>query len=145
MINVARRLDSLEKSQDRNQILPLARNDSFLLAAIPNVCPPLSLRLDIELPISCSGLLFSNSKPICPSVGANFIQKPNKFLENVFESADAPEELHFAKGTTTLGFVFDQGIVITVDSRSTQGDYIGEKNLLSLFLSSTVSSPCPGP
>ena len=33
--------------------------------------------------------------------------------------------LSFAKGTTTLAFRFQGGIVVSVDSRSTQGPYIG--------------------
>lgn len=38
---------------------------------------------------------------------------------------DGKQELKFAKGTTTLGFKFKTGVVIAVDSRSTQGSYIG--------------------
>ena len=34
--------------------------------------------------------------------------------------------IKFAKGTTTLGFKFQGGVVISVDSRSTQGPYIGK-------------------
>jgi 20S proteasome subunit beta 5 len=37
---------------------------------------------------------------------------------------DTHQELKFAKGTTTLAFKFDHGIVVAVDSRSTQGAYI---------------------
>jgi hypothetical protein len=33
--------------------------------------------------------------------------------------------LQFSKGTTTLGFKFQGGVIISVDSRSTQGSYIG--------------------
>lgn len=33
-----------------------------------------------------------------------------------------------AHGTTTLAFVFGEGVVVTVDSRSTQGPYIGKDN-----------------
>ncbi len=33
--------------------------------------------------------------------------------------------LQLAKGTTTLGFKFQGGVIISVDSRSTQGSYIG--------------------
>lgn len=31
------------------------------------------------------------------------------------------------KGTTTLAFVFDQGIIVAVDSRASMGSYIGIK------------------
>ena len=37
---------------------------------------------------------------------------------------DAHQELKFAKGTTTLAFKFDHGIIVAVDSRSTQGAYV---------------------
>ena len=37
---------------------------------------------------------------------------------------DHHQELKFAKGTTTLAFKFDHGIVVAVDSRSTQGPYV---------------------
>ena len=33
--------------------------------------------------------------------------------------------LQFSKGTTTLGFKFQGGVIVSVDSRSTQGSYIG--------------------
>ena len=33
--------------------------------------------------------------------------------------------MKFAKGTTTLAFKFQGGIIVSVDSRSTQGPYIG--------------------
>ena len=32
-------------------------------------------------------------------------------------------------GTTTLGFVFQHGVIIAVDSRATMGAYIGTKDL----------------
>ena len=34
-------------------------------------------------------------------------------------------DFQFSKGTTTLGFKFQGGVIISVDSRSTQGSYIG--------------------
>jgi len=37
---------------------------------------------------------------------------------------DNHQELKFAKGTTTLAFKFDHGIIVAVDSRSTQGAYV---------------------
>jgi Proteasome subunit len=37
---------------------------------------------------------------------------------------DAGQEVKFAKGTTTLAFKFQGGIIISVDSRSTMGNYI---------------------
>lgn len=52
------------------------------------------------------------------------VQQPETFIRDVFERADAPAPIEFAHGTTTLGFVFQHGIVIAVDSRSTQGNYV---------------------
>lgn len=37
--------------------------------------------------------------------------------------------LRFAHGTTTLGFVFQGGVIIAVDSRSTQGNYIASQSV----------------
>lgn len=38
---------------------------------------------------------------------------------------DREHRMLFAKGTTTLAFKFQGGVVVSVDSRSTQGPYIG--------------------
>jgi hypothetical protein len=39
---------------------------------------------------------------------------------------DGEHKITFAKGTTTLAFKFQGGIIVSVDSRSTQGPYIGK-------------------
>lgn len=53
---------------------------------------------------------------------------PASFTRNNFASAcgnsDAGQQVKFAKGTTTLAFKFDGGIIVSVDSRSTMGAYI---------------------
>lgn len=54
---------------------------------------------------------------------------PAHFCRNNFASAcgggeDASQAVKFAKGTTTLAFKFDGGIIVSVDSRSTMGAYI---------------------
>lgn len=46
-------------------------------------------------------------------------------MDTTFQAPNAPESLKYAKGTTTLGFIFNEGVIIAVDSRSTQGPYIG--------------------
>ena len=38
--------------------------------------------------------------------------------------SDPSHKMRFAKGTTTLAFKFDGGVVVAVDSRSTQGPYV---------------------
>jgi 20S proteasome subunit beta 5 len=43
------------------------------------------------------------------------------------QTKDADEcRIKIAKGTTTLAFKFQGGVVVCVDSRSTAGSYIGE-------------------
>jgi len=56
---------------------------------------------------------------VLPSMG-----KPGDFIKDVFSRPDAPPAIEMAHGTTTLAFVFAKGVVVTVDSRSTQGPYI---------------------
>lgn len=42
---------------------------------------------------------------------------------------DAHQSVQFAKGTTTLAFKFDGGVIISVDSRSTMGPYIASQTV----------------
>mmetsp|Transcript_3770 Transcript_3770/g.5632 ORF Transcript_3770/g.5632 Transcript_3770/m.5632 type:complete len:292 (+) Transcript_3770:78-953(+) len=56
------------------------------------------------------------------------VADPAHFCRNNFASAcgaaDASQTVKFAKGTTTLAFKFNDGIIVSVDSRSTMGAYI---------------------
>jgi len=56
------------------------------------------------------------------------VADPAQFCRNNFASVsgnkDAHQTLKFAKGTTTLAFKFNEGIIVSVDSRSTMGAYI---------------------
>lgn len=56
------------------------------------------------------------------------INQPALYCRNNFASAcgqsDQNQELKFAKGTTTLAFKFNGGIIVSVDSRATMGNYI---------------------
>lgn len=49
---------------------------------------------------------------------------PADFVDDL-RSAKAPESkvTHFDKGTTTLGFMFKEGVIIAVDSRASQGAF----------------------
>ncbi len=47
-----------------------------------------------------------------------------KKTHNKYESEVAPE-IKFKHGTTTLAFLFNGGVIVAVDSRSTMGSYIG--------------------
>ena len=42
---------------------------------------------------------------------------------------DTHQKVQFAKGTTTLAFKFDGGVIISVDSRSTMGPYIASQTV----------------
>lgn len=56
------------------------------------------------------------------------VSNPAQFCRNNFASAcgmsDASQRIKFAKGTTTLAFKFNDGIIVSVDSRSTMGAFI---------------------
>lgn len=54
---------------------------------------------------------------------------PETFVSDVFDNKHAPAPIKMAHGTTTLGFIFKHGVVIAVDSRSTQGPYIASQSV----------------
>ena len=54
------------------------------------------------------------------------------------------DKIEMAHGTTTLGFVFQHGVVIAVDSRASMGSYIGSGTVkkvipISPFLLGTMA------
>jgi len=57
------------------------------------------------------------------------VQNPGKFFKEAFQRQDAPAPIEMAHGTTTLGFVYKNGVVIAVDSRSTMGSYIASQSV----------------
>merc|ERR1712010_378104 len=57
------------------------------------------------------------------------VDDPQAFVDTVFEGPDAPPKLEFAHGTTTLGFVFKGGVIIAVDSRASQGNYVSSRDV----------------
>jgi len=68
--------------------------------------------------IDFGSLLEDKSFPLAP------VQNPGTFLKETFNSKSSPDAIKFAHGTTTLGFVYQGGVMIAVDSRSTMGQYI---------------------
>lgn len=56
------------------------------------------------------------------------ISQPERFLTDTFVGKER-EKLHFARGTTTLAFIFKHGIVCAVDSRASMGVYIGSQTV----------------
>ncbi|GMI09101.1 hypothetical protein TrRE_jg6512 [Triparma retinervis] len=72
---------------------------------------------------------------------ANFlipnVQDPAFFCRTNFASAsgdkDKEQLVKFAKGTTTLAFKFNEGIIVSVDSRSTMGAYIASQTVKKII------------
>jgi len=75
----------------------------------------------------------------CQAYGEDFLGSPSfsiplgfnpaRFMESVCAQSEGTKKLDFKKGTTTLGFVFDGGVVVAVDSRATQGNYIASQTV----------------
>ena len=57
------------------------------------------------------------------------VSNPGFFIHDAFDNKNAPERIHMAHGTTTLGFKFKGGVIIAVDSRSTMGSYIASQSV----------------
>jgi len=57
------------------------------------------------------------------------VANPKSFCEDIQKSGMAPGLMDFKHGTTTLGFVFQGGIIIAVDSRASMGSYIGSQTV----------------
>jgi len=57
------------------------------------------------------------------------VDHPETFCSDVKKAGVAPGLMDFKKGTTTLGFVFQHGIIIAVDSRASMGSYIGSQTV----------------
>jgi len=51
-----------------------------------------------------------------------------RHAHNKYESDVAPE-IKFKHGTTTLAFLFNGGVIVAVDSRSTMGSYIASQTV----------------
>jgi len=57
------------------------------------------------------------------------VSDPAAFLNTVWEGAGAPPRLEFKHGTTTLGFKFDNGVIIAVDSRASMGNVVSSQTV----------------
>jgi len=55
------------------------------------------------------------------------VSKPINFLVDTFKGNE--KAIRFAHGTTTLAFIYKGGVVVAVDSRSTQGPYIASQSV----------------
>ena len=74
--------------------------------------------------------------PLEPRFAANAraarASQPSAFLRDAFAAEDAPKAIKMLHGTTTLGFIFKHGVIIAVDSRASQGQYVGAATTLPL-------------
>jgi len=57
------------------------------------------------------------------------VAHPETFCADIAKTGEAPGLMDFKKGTTTLGFVFQGGVIISVDSRASMGSYIGSQTV----------------
>jgi len=94
---------------------------------------PSSSALDWHIPSSSSRNTeeIEIDQTVCPSsLTLPPVPNPAAYTTRHFDvykgDHDGEHKITFAKGTTTLGFKFQGGIIISVDSRSTQGPYIGK-------------------
>mmetsp|Transcript_1062 Transcript_1062/g.1184 ORF Transcript_1062/g.1184 Transcript_1062/m.1184 type:complete len:295 (+) Transcript_1062:197-1081(+) len=67
---------------------------------------------------------------------ANFmlpnVENPAEFCSTHFNAGkgkDYGQDIQFMKGTTTLAFKFQGGVIVSVDSRATQGPYIASQSV----------------
>ena len=75
---------------------------------------------------------------------ARLHRQPSGFLRQYSDANPASAvKIKFAHGTTTLGFKFQHGVIIAVDSRASAGSYIGEgfSLVLSRFLFLFLEAP----
>ncbi len=60
------------------------------------------------------------------------VHNPAEFVSQNFSPGtyeDNGKQVKFAKGTTTLAFKFKGGVIVSVDSRASQGSYIGSQTV----------------
>jgi len=106
-----------------------------------------------KLGLASSFKYFSSTleEPLAPSDYTSFdfkfasIDDPSQFLDRL-KATNVPEKkvADIKKGTTTLGFVFQGGVIIAVDSRATMGSFVGSENVrkvieISPFLLGTMA------
>jgi 20S proteasome subunit beta 5 len=57
------------------------------------------------------------------------VERPLTFCMDLKKTGEAPGLMDFKHGTTTLGFIFQGGVIISVDSRASQGSYISSQTV----------------
>ncbi|KAI9340020.1 proteasome subunit beta type 5 [Zopfochytrium polystomum] len=67
-----------------------------------------------------------------PSFVIPAVTNPIEFLKHQ-TSVDAENRIKIQKGTTTLAFTFDGGVIVAVDSRATGGSYIASQTVKKII------------
>lgn len=70
--------------------------------------------------------------PGCNSFLLPAVENPAEFCRKNFNAEkgmDQDRDIKFMKGTTTLAFKYNGGVVVSVDSRATQGNYIASNSV----------------
>ena len=79
-----------------------------------------------KAPLPSSFNLMNDKSFTLPS-GTNPAQISKNLVSGRYE--DKGEMIKLSKGTTTLAFVFKGGVVVAVDSRASQGSYVGSQTV----------------
>ncbi|KAJ3196387.1 Proteasome subunit beta type-8 [Irineochytrium annulatum] len=67
-----------------------------------------------------------------PAFTIPMVSNPIEFLKHQ-TSVDAQNRIKIAKGTTTLAFKFNEGVIVAVDSRATGGSYIASQTVRKII------------
>lgn len=106
---------------------------------------------DFGLPNSFKYFTHKQEDSLCPNDFTTFdfkfapIEDPSTFLDSMKASKNPEKKVaDFKKGTTTLGFVYNGGVIIAVDSRASMGHFVGSDNVrkvieISPFLLGTMA------
>jgi 20S proteasome subunit beta 5 len=128
-------ISSLREPSSESGVLP---TESFMLPNVANVrAAPLRAagrpRASLPRPRAPQHSLITHARPpvLLRASSTAARQQPAAFTHQHFAPRydDHAQTLKFAKGTTTLGFMFKGGVLISVDSRSTQGPYIASQSV----------------
>jgi 20S proteasome subunit beta 5 len=57
------------------------------------------------------------------------VEENEKFVQRLKENKVTKKITNFKKGTTTLGFIYSEGVLIAVDSRASMGSFIGSQKV----------------
>ncbi|KAF8821181.1 putative proteasome subunit beta type [Cardiosporidium cionae] len=100
------------------------------LDALP--CSEKERCLPSDLRISSSPVSTYMNMPLSEFIVAP-IQRPGRFCAEVKEGKLAPRLMDFSKGTTTLAFIFQGGVIFAVDSRASQGSFLASSTVLKVL------------